>query len=93
MPVTASQQQFMTINCADCKKDFHYPYTRSNNYSKFCESCRKIRTASNKRRFDERRSSSAEPAPQRDIFAMLEDIPDYVMHPVRLIDAAMRDST
>lgn len=85
------QKSHTTLKCAECGGSFKYPATRSNNYSKFCEACRKLRTAANKRRFDERRSSSGPGPAARDVHAMLESIPDYIVHPVRIIDAAIRD--
>jgi hypothetical protein len=45
---------------------------------------------SNKRRFDELRMASKNITPQKDIKTVLDAIPDYIMHPTRVIDAAIR---
>ena len=84
------EQGILTIVCLDCKHKFQYPITRSNNYSKICPDCRKTRTTHNKRKHEERRNSAGPAAPEKDIYSALCEIPDYVMHPVKVIDVAIK---
>ena len=41
--------------CADCGKIVHRPTTRANYKGNFCDICKKVRTAANKRKWDEDR--------------------------------------
>jgi hypothetical protein len=84
------EQGILKVPCLDCKETFQYPLTRSNNYSKICPKCRERRTKENKRKHEDRRNSPTASAPEKDVYAILCDIPDYVMHPVKFIDVAIR---
>jgi hypothetical protein len=89
MPELLQFQGIIEITCADCQLPFQHQITRSNNNPRMCLDCRKIRTTANKRRHEERRTST--PAkPSKEIYEALCDIPDYVMHPVKFIDAAIK---
>jgi hypothetical protein len=89
MPGTIEFQGVISITCVDCGFSFQHPITRSNNNPIMCLSCRKIRTTANKRRHEERRTSNP-PKPNKEVYEALLEIPDYVMHPVKFIDAAIR---
>ncbi len=91
MATVAFPQQSVILKCEDCTNDFRYALTRSNNYPHFCPKCRKLRTASNKRLYDRIRTGEPEPAPPIEVRATLWQIPDYVMHPAKIVDAAIRE--
>jgi hypothetical protein len=93
--MTASATGYRLLQCSDCPTKFRYPITSSNNYPKFCPDCRRMRTVTNKRRFDERRGLVVRPFAHdvydSEIHRALEQIPDYVMHPAKVVDAMMRE--
>ena len=89
-PVAAPDASYKMMQCCNCPAKFRYPITRSNNYSKLCPTCRESRTAANKKRFDGRRGTPTSPIKDREVYEALCNIPDYVMHPVRIVDAAIR---
>jgi hypothetical protein len=90
MPSVAVAPIVFVIPCIGCQQSFKYTATRSNNYSKICPACRKFRTAANKKRHEERRSSSSSSKPTKEVYRTLDDIPDYVIHPVKFIDAYIK---
>jgi len=59
---------------------------KSNNYPMFCVPCRKDRTTSNKQRFDRVRTD----VPSKNALHILNAIPDYIVQPVKVIDAHIR---